>query len=167
MAHLIAKMTQIPRQYYRCHRMEKEAHYILFQVIRALWICWKLKNSGTQEEFDEGIAKVKFLRVKSTSVFAKLYRIMCGMLHNIFILVVQWTCSGILKQVIVVSFKRWLGGTVFFGCLSTSKVNRFFIVTSTQKKIKTVWLLCLGFTFIQLESTWTLNMVHFTHLHMV
>ena len=49
----------------------------------------KTKKSGTQEEFDEGIAKVKLLRVKSASEVAKLHRFLCGLLHNIFILVVQ------------------------------------------------------------------------------
>ena len=49
----------------------------------------KTEKSGTQEELDEGIAKVKLLRVKSTSEFAKLQRILCGLLHIIFVLVVQ------------------------------------------------------------------------------
>ena len=49
----------------------------------------KTEKSGTQEEFDEGIAKVKLLRVKSASEFAKLQILLCGLLHNIFVMVVQ------------------------------------------------------------------------------
>ena len=49
----------------------------------------KAKKSGTQEEFDEGIDKVKLLTVKSSSEFSKLQRFLCGLLHNIFVLVVR------------------------------------------------------------------------------
>ena len=49
----------------------------------------KTEKSGTQEEFDEGIAKVKLLRVKSSSEFVKLQIFLYGLLHNIFVLVVQ------------------------------------------------------------------------------
>ena len=50
------------------------------------------------------------------------------LLHNIFILVVQLTGSGVLKQVILATFRIQLGGTVLFGCFPTSKFNRFDIV---------------------------------------
>ena len=35
----------------------------------------EIEKLGTQDEFDEGIAKVKFLRVKSGSEFGKLERL--------------------------------------------------------------------------------------------
>ena len=49
----------------------------------------KTKNLGTKEEFDEGIAKVKLLRVKYASEFSKLHILLCRVLLNIFIMVVQ------------------------------------------------------------------------------
>ena len=64
MAHLISKLTQRPRKYYKYHRIEQEAHYILFQVNEHSDSC-KLKSQA-HKEFDEGIAKVNLLRVKSS-----------------------------------------------------------------------------------------------------
>ena len=63
MAHLITKLTQRPRQSYKYHRIEQDAHYIPFQVNEPCDYC-KLKSQA-QKEFNEGIAKVKLLRVKS------------------------------------------------------------------------------------------------------
>ena len=48
----------------------------------------KTENSDTQEEFDEGIAKVKLLRFKSANEFSNLQRLLCRLLHNIFIVMV-------------------------------------------------------------------------------
>ena len=63
-AYLIPKLAQRPRKSYKYHRIEQEAHYILFQVNEPCDCC-KLK-SDENKEFDEGITKVKLLRVKST-----------------------------------------------------------------------------------------------------
>ena len=49
----------------------------------------KTQNLGAKEEFNEGIAKVKLLRVKYASGFVKLHRLLFRMLYNIFVLVVQ------------------------------------------------------------------------------
>ena len=49
----------------------------------------KTEKLVTQKEFDEEITKVKLMRSKSASEFAKLQRLLCGLLHNIFVLVVQ------------------------------------------------------------------------------
>ena len=59
MAHLISKLTQIPRKYYKYHQIEHEDHYILFQVNEPC-DCYKLKSQA-HKEFDEGIAKVELL----------------------------------------------------------------------------------------------------------
>ena len=64
MAHLIEKLTQILGQSYKYHRIEQEAHYILFQVNEPCDYC-KLKSQA-HKEFDEGIAKVKLPIFKST-----------------------------------------------------------------------------------------------------
>ena len=79
MAHLIAKLTQRPRQSYKYHRIEQEAHYILFQVNEPC-DCYKLKNQA-YKEFDEGITKVKLLTL-SLMLSAKLQRVPFVLLSN-------------------------------------------------------------------------------------
>ena len=56
MAHLTSKLTQRHRQSYKYHRIEQEAHYILFQVNEPCDCC-KLKIQA-HKDFDEGITKV-------------------------------------------------------------------------------------------------------------
>ena len=63
-AHLISKLTQRPQKSYKYHRIEQDAYYILFQVNEPCDFC-KLKSQA-HKEFDEGIAKVKLMRVNYT-----------------------------------------------------------------------------------------------------
>ena len=64
MSHLISKLTQRPRKYYKYHRIVQKGHYIIFQVDEPSDY-GKLK-SQEHKEFDEGIVEVKLLRVKSS-----------------------------------------------------------------------------------------------------
>ena len=64
MAYLITKLTQRPSKYYKYHRIEQGAYYIVFQVNEPC-DCRKLKIQE-HKEFDEGIAKVELLRVNSS-----------------------------------------------------------------------------------------------------
>ena len=64
MAHLIPNMTKIPRKYYKYHQIEKEGHYSFFFQVNEPCDCCKLESQA-HKEFDEGITKVKLLRVES------------------------------------------------------------------------------------------------------
>ena len=58
--HLIPKLTQRPRKYYKYHQIEQETHYILFFQVNEHCDCCKMKSQA-HKEFDEGVAKVELM----------------------------------------------------------------------------------------------------------
>ena len=90
-------------------------------------------KSKAHKEFDEGITKVKLLSYVCYRVLLSCNKFVVWAIFRDLCPSGSMNRLGGPKQVIIGCFRSWLGGTVSFGCLSSSAYypgsNRYLILS--------------------------------------